>query len=150
MIKRKEINMSLEEILNGITILQNNCSSPDAMLYTSFASGMILTAAAITLLVIAHTNFALCASNIALSVIIMILGLSSIAFAIIALTNESIHLSLISIDLYVNLNDVPIEDITKYFKLSDTVNNNGQIYTNIAPICKYDEIHQILHSMEII
>ena len=142
--------MTLKEILNNITVLQNNCSSPDAMLYTSFLGGMILTAAAIAILVTAHTNFALSASNITLSVIIMILGLGSIVFAIIALTNESVHLSLININLYVSLNDVPIEDITKYFKMSDTVNNDGQIYTNITPICEFDEISQILHNMEII
>lgn len=143
--------MSLKEILNNITILQNNCSSPDAMLYALFPCGMILTAAAIAILVTARTNFALSASNITLSVIIMMLGLGSIVFAIIALTNESVRLSLINIRLYVNLNDVSIEDISKYFKLSDTINNDGQIYANITPVYEHsDEVRQILHSMEIV
>ena len=143
--------MSLEEILNSITILQNNCSSPDAMPYTLFLCGMILTTAAIAIFVTARTNLALSASNITLSVIIMMLGLGSIVFAIIALTNESVHLSLININLYVSLNDVPIEDISKYFKLSDTISNDGQIYANITPVYEHsDELRQILHTLEII
>lgn len=142
--------MTLEEILNNITILTNNCTTADATLQITLIGGAICTVFMMIAVILSIRDGQPKVVTV-LCGFLALLGAAAIVISILGMTNESMQLEMTKINLYVKLNDVSIEDISKYFKLSDTINNDGQIYANITPVYEHsDEVRQILHSMEIV
>lgn len=142
--------MSLEEILSNITILANNCTNHDLMLWVTLIGGAIW-AILMIIAVILGIREGQPKIVILLCGFFILLGTAAIVISMLEMTNESLRLRYTEIELYIRLNDVSIEDISKYFNIHDSINNDGQIYANITPIYEHgDEIRRILHNMGII
>lgn len=143
--------MSLEEILNDITILQNNCDDPATFLIVALIWGVIIITLDIFCIIWTLRDDLYPSPKVTIMTIGGLLILGMVVYIIVCLTNETLYLDHTFVKLYVKLNDVPLEDVAKYFTLSDTCSSNDQIFTTITPSNEYSgEIRQILHSMEII
>ena len=141
--------MTLEEILNSITILTNNCIDTTYITWTFVVLGSITIVCSIIFLVIRLVTYE--GLPIGISITGLISGLLISICTIPVLSNEELRVCLTSVNIYVRLNNVTIEDMSQYFELSDVVVVDDQIYANIAPISEYkSDVPMILHNMQII
>lgn len=141
--------MTLEEILSNITILTNNCIDTTYITWVFAVWGSIIIVCSIIMLVVRLVTYD--GPPIGISIVLLTSALLVTAWAIVVLCNEELQVCLTDVRMYVCLNDVTLEDISQYFKLSDTTAVNNQIYTNIEPISEYrSNICLILHNMQII
>lgn len=142
--------MTLNEILQNITILTNNSASP-----TSFAWVCIVLCGIACCIMIAwfiyeivygwHTSTKIFAGFMATLFAAGIIG------GILLICNEDMRLAGTAVKLYVRFNDVTIEDMSQYFKIDNTTAANRGIYADITPIAEHNmEIKSILHSMDVI
>ena len=141
--------MTLEEILSNITILTNNCIDKTYITWTFAVWGSIVIVCSIIMLVVRLVTYD--GPPIGISIVCLTSALLVTVWAIVVLCNEELQVCLTSVRMYVCLNDVTVEDISQYFKLSDTVVVDNQVYTNIVPIYEYhDDVCLILQKMKII
>lgn len=143
--------MTLEEVINGITILANNSTVTITPLHMC---AVIFMSLAILLLLLAIAEIRNIWPSIPRIIVLGILCIASAAISIYGFTSisdEETILHAININLYVKLNDVPVDEVAKYFKLENAVSNNGIIYADIMPLktCNI-EVGQILYDMQII
>ena len=141
--------MTIEEILNGVTILETNgTSNTPTIIYLIISA--IVAIATISVMI-------MCIRNNISPIITVLIGVIALAWAantiicVLYLVNPDVRMQIASPTLYVNLNDVSIESISQYFKLNDVTASDGQTYAHISSIYDYHyEINQILHGMNII
>lgn len=142
--------MTLNEILQNITILTNNSASP-----TGFAWVCIVVCGIACCLVIAwliyeivygwHTSTKIFAGFMAT------LSAAGIIGGILLICNEDMHLVGTVVNLYVRFNDVTIEDMSQYFEIDNMTAANEGIYADITPIAEYNmEIKHALNNMGVI
>lgn len=142
--------MTLNEILQNITILTNNSASP-----TGFAWVCIVLCGITCCLMIAwliyeivygwHTSIKIFIGFMAT------LSAAGIIGGILLICNEDMQLAGTVINLYVRFNDVTIEDMSQYFEIDNTTATNEGIYADITPIAEYNmEIKHALNNMGVI
>lgn len=142
--------MTLNEILQNITILTNNSASP-----TGFAWVCIVLCGIACCLMIAwliyeivygwHTSIKIFIGFMAT------LSAAGIIGGILLICNEDMQLAGTVVNLYVRFNDVTIEDMSQYFEIDNTTATNEGIYADITPIAEYNmEIKHALNSMGVI
>ena len=142
--------MTLNEILQNITILTNNSASP-----TGFAWVCIVLCGIACCLMIAwliyeivygwHTSIKIFIGFMAT------LSAAGIIGGILLICNEDMQLAGTVVNLYVRFNDVTIEDMSQYFEIDNTTETNEGIYADITPIAEYNmEIKHALNSMGVI
>ena len=162
--------MTINEILHHITVLKNNSIQPIYFIWVQIIGcGLFICVGTWCIIQIVNDrdlhipiiNSRLMKgqnrgyfSHIFL-MILMIMMMLGCAIAVISgiyvLTNEQAFIKLTSVELYVNLNDVSLEDITRYFKLDNVTAMSENVYAEITPIPEHSmEIKSILHSMDII
>lgn len=142
--------MTLNEILQNITILTNNSVSP-----TGFAWVCIVICGIACCLMIAWFIYEIIygwyTSTKIFAGFMATLCAAGIIGGILLICNEDMRLAGTAVKLYVRFNDVTIEDMSQYFKIDNTTAANGGIYADITPIAEHNmEIKSILHSMDVI
>ena len=142
--------MTLNEILQNITILTNNSASP-----TGFAWVCIVVCGIACCLAIAWLIYEIVygwyTSTKIFAGFMATLCAAGIISGILLICNEDMQLAGTAVNLYVRFNDVTIEDMSQYFKISNMTAANEGIYADITPIAEYSmEIKHALNNMGVI
>lgn len=142
--------MTLNEILQNITILTNNSASP-----TGFAWVCIVVCGIACCLAIAWLIYEIVygwyTSTKIFAGFMATLCAAGIISGILLICNEDMQLADTTVNLYVRFNDVTIEDMSQYFKISNMTAANEGIYADITPIAEYSmEIKHALNNMGVI
>ena len=142
--------MTLNEILQNITILTNNSASP-----TSFAWVCSVLCGIACCIMIAWFIYEIVygwyTSTKIFAGFMATLFAAGIIGGILLICNEDMRLAGTAVNLYVRFNDVTIEDMSQYFKISNMTAANEGIYADITPIAEYSmEIKHALNNMGVI
>lgn len=140
--------MTLNELLQNITILTNNSASP-----TGFAWVCIVSCGIACCLWFIRTivDGWYTPSDKIFAGFMTILSAIGVIIGIVLICDEGMHLVGTAVKLYVRFNDVTIEDMSQYFEIGNMTAANEEIYADITPIAEHSmEIKSILHSMDII
>lgn len=142
--------MTLNEILQNITILTNNSVSP-----TGFAWVCIVICGIACCLMIAWFIYEIIYGWYTSTKIFVgfmaTLCAAGIIGGILLICNEDMQLAGTVVNLYVRFDNITIEDMSQYFKIDNTTAANEGIYADITPIAEYSmEIKHALNSMGVI
>lgn len=142
--------MTLNEILQNITILTNNSASPTGFAWECIVLCGIACCIMIAWLICEIINYGHTSVKIFAGFMVTLFA-ACIIGGILLICNEDMHLAGTVVNLYVRFNDVTIEDMSQYFKISNMTAANEGIYADITPIAEYSmEIKHALNSMGVI
>ena len=142
--------MTLNEILQNITILTNNSASPTGFAWECIVLCGIACCIMIAWLICEIINYGHTSVKIFVGFIATLCA-DGIIGGILLICNEDMQLAGTVVNLYVRFDNITIEDMSQYFKIDNMTAANEGIYADITPIAEYSmEIKHALNSMGVI